>query len=55
MTKVYEYGENHINIKDVYTLIDCLSDLGGLIEIITFFSFTIMNPISYHSYLLKAI
>ena len=34
---------------------DCLSDLGGLIEIIFYGSFLLMNPITYHSYILKLI
>ena len=41
--------------KEVYTLIDCLGDLGGLIEIIYFTSCLLIKPISYHSFILKAI
>jgi hypothetical protein len=38
----------------VYSLIDYLGDLGGLIEIIYFFCVALLRPISYHSYILKA-
>ena len=31
---IFEFGEVFINSKEVYTLIDCLGDMGGLIEII---------------------
>ena len=52
---IFESDENYVNIKEVYTFVDCLSDLGGLIEIIMVFAYMVMNPISYHSYILKAI
>ena len=42
-------------MKDVYTLVDCLGDLGGLIEIIFFVAMTTMKPIALHSYTLKMI
>jgi hypothetical protein len=41
--------------KEVYTLIDCLGDLGGLIEIILSIAGLIVTPIAYHSYVIKAI
>ena len=44
---------NHI--KEVYTLIDCLGDLGGLLEILFFGTLWLIYPIVYHSYLLKMI
>ena len=55
LTAVFEQGETFVNIKDVYNLVDCLSDLGGLIEIIMAFASMIIYPIAYHSFLLKAI
>jgi hypothetical protein len=36
-------------------LVDCLGDLGGLIEIIFFCAMTAMKPISLHSYTLVMI
>jgi len=39
----------------VYTLVDLLGDLGGLVEIIFVGSMFLMNPITYHSYILKMI
>ena len=39
----------------MYTLVDCLGDLGGLIEIIFFAAMTTMKPISLHSYTLTMI
>ena len=41
--------------KEVYTMIDCLGDLGGLIEIIMTLAGAIMGSIAYHSFVLKAI
>ena len=38
----------------MYSLIDCLGDLGGLIEIIMFIAALIMTPIAFHCYVLKA-
>ena len=43
------------NIKQVYSLVDCLGDLGGLIEIIIFMATMFNSPISYHSYILKVV
>jgi len=34
VTGIFEFGEIFINSKEVYTLIDCLGDMGGLIGII---------------------
>jgi hypothetical protein len=55
MTGIFEQDEVHYHMKDVYTLIDCLGDLGGLIEIVMFVTGILLAPISYHSYILKAI
>ena len=55
ITGIFQYGKYFIHNKEVYTLIDCLGDLGGLIEIIMFISALIMTPISFHSYIIKAI
>jgi len=51
-TQFLEFGEGKVHNRDVYTLVDCLGDLGGLIEIIFFVSLSIMHPISNHSYTL---
>jgi hypothetical protein len=37
-TKLLEYGEDFKHNKQVYSLVDTLGDLGGLIEIINFFA-----------------
>jgi hypothetical protein len=50
-----EYGESFIHEREVYTLVDCLGDLGGLIEIIFFTAMTFIHPISLHSYTLNMI
>jgi hypothetical protein len=54
-TSILELGEHYIHNKSVYTIVDCLSDLGGLAEIIMVMTGILMNPIQYHSYILKAI
>ena len=36
-------------------MVDCLGDLGGLIEIIMFIAALIMTPIAFHIYVLKAV
>jgi len=52
-TQMLEFGEKFLHNKSVYTLVDCLGDLGGLIEIIFYFGMVTMRPISFHSYTLK--
>ena len=54
VTGIFEYGEIFVHSREVYSLIDCLGDLGGLIEIIYYLSYFLLHPISYHSYILKA-
>jgi hypothetical protein len=55
VTGIFESGEKFIHSKEVYTLVDCLGDLGGLIEIIMKIACFIITPIAYHSYVLKTI
>jgi len=50
-----EHAENFIHNKSVYSLVDCLSDFGGLIEIIFFFGMITMKPIKFHSYTMHMI
>jgi hypothetical protein len=54
-SSVMEYSENYQYYREVYTLVDCLGDLGGLFEIIVVFVATLYRPYSYHSYILKII
>ena len=54
-TSILELGEHFFHNKRVYTLVDCLSDLGGLVEIILTVVAILVKPIQYHSYILKAI
>jgi hypothetical protein len=48
-------AERFSHIKEVYTLVDCLSDLGGFFEVILVLTTALMRPISYHSYILKTL
>ena len=48
-------NEDYENYRDVYSLVDCLGDLGGLIEIILVMAATLIQPMSYHSYILNVI
>ena len=54
VTGIFEYGEVFVHERSVYSLVDCLGDLGGLVEIIYFLTCVMLSPISYHSYILKA-
>jgi hypothetical protein len=48
-------GEQFIHMKSVYSLVDCLSDLGGLIEIVFFLSAYFIGSWVSHSYILRTI
>ena len=54
-TIILEQGEHFVHNKSVYTVVDCLSDLGGLFEIILVATAILIAPVQYHSYILKAI
>jgi hypothetical protein len=47
--------ENYQNYRKVYSLVNCLGDLGGLIEIASFIALTLYGPWAYHSYILNVI
>ena len=54
-SSVMEYSENYQYYREVYSLVDCLGDLGGLFEIIVVFVAAFYKPFSYHSYILNVI
>ena len=55
VTGIFEYAEKFMISKEVYTLVDTLGDIGGLVEIILALAGLIVTPIAYHSYVLKSI
>ena len=40
--------------RKIYTLIDILGDLGGVVQIIVLFFGVFLNPIAEHSFVMKA-
>lgn len=48
-------SEQFKHIKQVYSLVDCLGDLGGLIEIILVGGAFFVRPIAFHSFILNSI
>ena len=52
-TQLLEYSEKFFDNKEVYSMVDFFGDIGGHVEIIMFIACSIIQPISYHSYLLK--
>ena len=50
-----EIGEKFIHMKVVYGLVDCLSDLGGLMEIVFVLSALSIVSFANHSYTLRTI
>ena len=44
-TSMMELGEHYVHNKSVYSLVDCLSDLGGLFEIILVVTGIFIKPL----------